>query len=869
MEPSAARSATCRRSCRSRVSSASSDTQQPLRHLPPTGLPIEDCITATRDALAGPGVAVIQAEPGAGKSTVIPLRLLDEEWLDDRRIVMLEPRRLAARATARRMAFLAGEEVGETIGYRTRDESRVGRNTRIEVVTDGILTRRLQRDPSLAGIGLVIFDEVHERNLQGDLALALTLDVRTGLRPDLRVLAMSATLDVTRMAAIIGGEAGPSPIVSSSGRTHPIDVRWLPRLPGTRIAEAAAAAVRTALREEEGDVLVFLAGAAEIRRVAALLRSDQFLLAHTDVRELFGGLGVDQQDLALTASPSGRRRVVLSTDLAETSLTVDGVRIVIDSGEVRRPEFNHRSGLTRLRTGTNSQASADQRAGRAGRTEPGMACRLWSQHEHAGRPRFSEPEMRTAELSALALELAVWGAPAATLPFVDPPPPRRLDDAGALLRVLGAIDDAGRPTATGRLMSELPLHPRLARMVVQSNIDDNGWLACVMAALLEERDVLRGRPSDVPIDIEERVRLVDDPDRFLASADGAAVAMVRRRAKDIARRAGVSIGGLGLGACGRTLALAFPDRIAQAVGGDVFRLRNGQRVATPAADPLGSVGLLVVADTAASTVGTSVDDRVRIAAALSPDDLELVAGADIITETQLVWDSGRDELEARVERRLGALVLASSSGRPAVGPATTAALVDRVRSHGLALLGWTHASRTLQERAVFARRLIGDPWPDLSDTALGDTLDEWLAPLLIAATRRADLERVDLVSVMRTMLGHRLVRDLDAAVPSTVKIPGGRSAAVDYDTDPPSIAVRVQEMFGPTAHPTIAAGRLPLAVHLLSPAGRVVQVTSDLPGFWAGSWSEVRKELAGRYPRHAWPVDPSQAQPSTGPRRRR
>ncbi len=832
----------------------------------PTGLPVEECVPALRAALAGRGAAVLQAEPGAGKSTVVPLRLLDEARLGASRIVMLEPRRLAARATAHRMATLLGEEVGRTVGFRTRAESRVGRATRIEVVTDGILTRRLQRDPSLEGTGLVIFDEVHERNLQGDLALAFTLDVRRSLRADLAVLAMSATLDVDRMATLLGGPDTPATIVSSPGRSHPVEVRWDAREPGQRLADATVSAVRVALRSDPGDVLVFLPGAAEIRRVAGLLGADRDLLSAVDVRPLHGGLPADQQDAALASSTDGRRRVVLSTDIAETSLTVEGVRVVIDSGEVRRPAFDHRSGLSRLRTVPSSRASADQRAGRAGRTEPGVAYRLWSERDHRQRAEFAEPEIRTSELAGLALELAVWGAQADELPFLDAPPAPRLTDARELLERLGAIDGTGRPTEAGRAMSELPLHPRLAHMVVSARPAGHGWLACILAALLEERDVLRRHPSDLPVDVEERVRLVDDPQRRLADADPAAVANARSRARELAKRCDIPPGGVEVGAAGRVLALAHPDRLAQHAGGDQLRLRSGQRVALRSTDPLHAAPFLVVAETGpVSRRGgpgpAGPEDEVRIAAALELQDLESVAGADIETLTQVVWDAARDDVEQRTERRLGALVLASATGRPSPGAHTVNVLVDRVRRGGLDLVRWSPTARSLQARAEFARRLLGEPWPDVGDGALLATLDDWLAPLLVGATRRTDVERVDMAVVIRTLLGHRLVHELDDAVPAAVTVASGRQTPIDYRTDPPSIAARPQELFGTTVHPSIAAGRLPLAIHLLSPAGRTVQVTSDLPGFWAGTWADVRKEMAGRYPKHDWPTDPANASP--------
>jgi len=819
-------------------------------------------VAPVRTALADRGVAVLQAEPGAGKTTVVPLRLLAEPWLEGGRIVMLEPRRLATRAAGRRMAELLGEAVGGTVGYRTRDERHVGQATRIEVVTEGILTRRLQADPSLPGTALVVFDEVHERHLQTDLALALTLDARRGLRPDLRILAMSATLEATRLAALLGGDREPAPVVSSPGRTHPVDVRWRPRGPRDRPLDAVAGAVQAALAADPGDVLVFLPGAAAIRTVGRLLRD---LPADVDVRPLHGSLRPEDQDLALAPSPPGRRRVVLSTDIAESSLTVDGVTIVVDGGEVRRPRHDARSGLSRLQTTSSSRASADQRAGRAGRLGPGVAYRLWSPGEHATRRAHAEPEIRSADLADLALELAVWGAAAEQLPFLDPPPPTALTEAEELLARLGAVDDAGRPTPDGRAMVDLPLHPRLAHMVVH----DHSYLACVLASLLEERDPLRGRPEELEADIVERVRLVVDPKRRHPRLDEAARQTVRRRSRELARRAGVADRApatVDPAAVGPVLALAYPDRIGQNRGRSRFRLRSGRGVAVADHDPLATEAFLVVADLM-PPARDQADDRVRLAAALDERDIERVAGDDVVESTDLVWNA-RGELEQRRERRLDALVLQTSSGAAPAGPTTVAALAERVRDDGLDLVGWTDKARTLQERAGFARRFLGDPWPDVGDDALRASVDEWLVPLLGRATGRADLRKVDMLAVLRGRLGHR-GHELDRVVPAKVAIASGRAVAVDYDTDPPSIRVRAQELFGPSTHPAVADGRVPLTVEVLSPAGRPIQVTADLPGFWAGSWAAVRKDMISAYPKHDWPADPSAASPTTRARRGR
>lgn len=831
--------------------------------VPPTGLPVEAVADDVRRALGGAGVAVLQAEPGAGKTTVIPLRLLDEPWLGGGRIVVLEPRRLAARAAARRMADLLGEPVGATVGYRTRDERRVGPDTRIEVVTEGILTRRLQADPSLPGTALVVFDEVHERHLQTDLALAFALDVRAGLRPDLRLLAMSATLDADRLARLLGGDGAPAAVVTSEGLTFPVEVRWRPPGPRARPLEAVAVVVHEAVRDEPGDVLVFLPGAGAIRRVARLLGD---LPPDVDVRPLHGSLPVEEQDRALAPSAPGRRRVVLATDIAESSLTVDGVRVVVDGGQVRRPRHDTRAGMSRLHTTAASRASAAQRAGRAGRLGPGVAYRLWSEGEHAVRRAFSPPEIASADLTDLALELAVWGA-GTDLAFLDPPPPTALRHAGDLLARLGAVDADGRPTATGRRMVGLPLHPRLAHLVVL----DRTRAACVLAALLEERDVLRGRPGEVEADLGERVRLVTGRERTHPRLDRDALRTVRRRADELARRLGDVADVVDLDRIGSTLALAFPDRLAQRRGPGRFVLRTGRAVALARHDPLADAPFLVVA--ALDPPGADApDDRVRLAARIDEVDLLEVFGAEVDDVVTVTWsDAGR--LEQRTERRLGALVLSSSVGRPDPGPATSAALVARVRERGLGVLGWSPAARRLQARAGFAHRFLGAPWPALDDEALLATLDEWLVPLLVRATGDGDrsvvdLASVDLLPVLRDRLGHR-VHELDRVVPPAVTVASGRSVTVDYDADPPSIAVRAQELYGTTVHPTVALGRVPLTVEVLSPAGRPVQVTADLPSFWKGSWASVRRDMISAYPKHDWPADPATATPSTRARRGR
>lgn len=796
------------------------------------------------------GRAVVAAPPGAGKSTVVPLALLAEPWLEPGgRVVMLEPRRLAARATARRMAALTGTAVGELIGYQTRDERRIGSRTRIEVVTEGVLTRRLQRDPELPGVGAVIFDEVHERNLTTDLGLGLLLDAAP-LRPARRILAMSATAETGAFARLLAVDGRPAPIVETAGRTFPVDVRWMPRARRDRLEDAVAAAVRRAVREEDGDVLVFLPGIGEIRRSEAALRD--IVGPDVDVRSLAGALSTDEQDLALAPSPPGRRRVVLSTDIAETSLTVEGVRVVVDGGLARSPRFDSRTGMTRLTTVSISRDSADQRAGRAGRTEPGIAYRLWSRMEHGARPAHRAAEITQVDLAGLVLELAAWGH--ADVPLLDPPPDKARRAAVELLQDLGALDAGGAITPTGRRMVELPLHPRLAH-VVATNPDP---LSCVVAALVDERDILRGRPDTLPADLGLRVRIVaghigDD------RADRGAVRRLRDRAADIARRAGVrfDLDAVDADRAGAALLAGFPDRLAGRRRPGQFQLRTGSGAWLPPEDSLADVPFLVAAD----LDGQRSSARIRLAAAVDAADLaDVLTG--VIDHERLEWDG--DELILRVERRLGALRLGERRRRPDAGAATLEALIDRVRSSKLEALPWTPATTQLRARAALLRSTLGEPWPDWSDSALLATLDEWLAPALQGATERADLDRLNLEVLLRAGLSWPLGVQLDELAPRAWTLPAGRATPVDYTAAYPTVSVRVQDVFGVREHPSVVGGRVPLTVALLSPADRPIQVTSDLPGFWTGSWAAVRKDLAGRYPKHRWPEHPEDEQPGRG-----
>ncbi len=851
-----------------------------------------------RSALRGVGHAVLMAPPGAGKTTVVPLRLLDEAWLGDQRIVVLEPRRLAARAAAQRMADLLGEPVGRTVGYRTRDEKVLSAASRIEVITEGILVRRLQRDPELPGTGLVILDEVHERNLTSDLSLAMLLDAQGAIRPDLRVLAMSATLDATRLAALVGGDQGPAPQVHSDGRQHPVTVRWHPAHERDRLDGHTARVVGEALRTTvAGDVLVFQPGAAEIDRTARALA----LPDGVDVHRLHGSLPPADQDRALQPSPDGRRRVVLATDIAESSLTVAGVRIVVDAGRARGPRFDAGSGLTRLVTVDASQASADQRAGRAGRLGPGIAHRLWSEAEHLRRPAFPTPEIAAADLTGLALELAAWGSDPGDLPFLDQPPARAWEEAVALLTELGALDAAGRPTPMGRTMADLPVHPRLARLLVDGGRRGLGRPAAVLAALLDERDILTGYRNDRPADLAERVAAIDRKGDLPGNVNRHVVRTVARRASELERRASTADrdgkasgrggrdaphraadrerknGGQGRDramsktrvdptALGPLVALAYPERIAQATGGGRFRLHNGRGAELPTTDPLSAAPFLAVAELDAG-IG---DGRIRTGAALDSADVWALVDGRTEIVTLLRWSPDVDDLRSRTETRAGALVLKSVEGRAQPGPATAEALVDRVRATDGAALGWTDGARALQHRIGFLRALDGDRWPDVSDAALLAEADTWLAPYLVSASGRRDLAALDLSMVMRTGFDHRMRTDLDRLAPTTITLANGRTLKIGYADGSPTGAMRAQDLFGVTRHPTVVGDRIPVVLHILSPARRPVQVTADLPGFWAGTWTEVRKEMAGRYPKHDWPTDPAKATPpaprNRGPR---
>ena len=817
---------------------------------------------------------MLQAAPGAGKTTGVPPALLGQSWLAGQRIVMLEPRRLATRAAARRIAQLLGESVGETAGFRVRGETRVGRRTRIEVVTEGILTRMVQRDPSLEGIGLVIFDEYHERSLDADLALALTLEARDVLRPDLRVLVMSATLDGERVARLLGD----APVITSEGRLFPVETRHVERRADMRIEDAVAAVVRRALRDDPGDVLAFLPGTGEIRRTYDLLLAGE-LPPRTQAFPLHGTLSPEAQDRAILPSAPGERKVVLATSIAETSLTIEGVRVVVDSGFARVPRFSPRTGMTRLDTVRVSRASADQRRGRAGRMASGVCYRLWPEHEQHHLLAQSTPEILEADLAPVALELAAAGVTnPATLRWLDVPPAAAYSQARELLRELGALEPdqpdgegSGRITRHGRRMLELPLHPRLAHMVLAAELLGSAELACDTAALLSERDPLRGdggEPRDA--DIEMRLALIRGGPRGAAFADqrvdGDALRRIRReseRLNDLVtdarqpKRPGGTRTPVGVGVL---VAFAYPDRIAQlrTGGSGRFLLRNGNGAVLAGAQALSNSPYVVVAE----LDGRRPESRVFLAASISLEEIEAHFGDQIVTEQTVEWNARERAVVAREVERLGAIVLADRPVRNADTVRVTEALLDGIATEGVEALPWTDRARALRQRIVFLRQL--DPsWPDVSDAALASTLGTWLGPHLLGARSIDDVGRVDLAAALLAGLPWERRAAIEELAPTHMVVPSGSRIPIDYsDPGAPVLAVRLQEMFGLADTPRIARGTVPLTIHLLSPAHRPVQVTRDLAGFWRGSYFEVRRELRGRYPKHYWPDDPLMAEPT-------
>jgi ATP-dependent helicase HrpB len=812
-----------------------------------TSLPVDVILDDLAAELAHARSAVLVAPPGAGKTTRVPLALIDASWLKGRKIIMLEPRRLAARGAAEFMARTIGEKVGDRVGLRARLSSKTGPKTQIEVVTEGVFTRMILDDPGLERVGAVIFDEYHERSLDADLGLALALDCQRGLRDDLRILVMSATLDGARVASLLGPETR---VIKSEGRAFPVETRYLGRNQSLRIEDQMAEAILKALRTEQGSLLAFLPGQGEIRRLEERLldRLDDPSVA---VAPLYGAMDMAAQDRAVAPAELGTRKVVLATSIAETSLTIEGVRIVVDCGLSRVPRYDAGAGVTRLETVRVSRASADQRCGRAGRKEPGVCYRLWDEPQTASLLPFGEPEIRSADLSGLLLDCAEWGTTEpAMLPWLDVPPKAALLAAREELHALGALDGSGRLTEEGRRIRELPLPPRLASMVLRAVTFGAANEAAEIAAVLVERG-LGGNDADLTHRLEnfrrDRSRRAEDMRRLAQGWSRSAKA-----AGGASQEADMSPGVL--------LALAFPDRIAKARGArGQFLLANGRGANLDVTHALARAPYLVVGE----MQGSAAAMRILLAAPITEAEVLTVARGRIREADEITFDREAGALRARRVRHLGAFVLSSEPRSVTPGEASAAALADGIAAMGIGRLPWSKAQIQLRDRVAFLRAAEGSEWPDLSDFALGAEVHQWLAPYLTTKTKLSEISADDLAQALDALLPWNLKRRLEEEAPTHFEAPTGNRHAIDYEgAGAPLLSIRVQELFGLKEHPSIANGKLALTLELLSPAHRPIQITKDLPGFWKGYWSSVKSEMRGRYPRHPWPDDPANATPT-------
>ena len=811
-----------------------------------TPLPIDDVLGEITSTLARSNTAVLVAPPGAGKTTRVPLALLDQPWAANKKIIVLEPRRIAARAAAERMAQTLGEKAGETVGYRVRFGSKISRSTRIEVVTEGIFSRQILGDPELNGVAAVLFDEFHERSLDADLGLALARDAQQGLREDMRILVMSATLDGARVAKLLGD----APVIASEGRAFPVETRYLGRKPDVQLERQMADAIASALRADAGSVLAFFPGAAEIRRTETFLR-ERVSDAGIEIVPLFGALDSSVQDRAIAPAPKGTRKVVLATSIAETSLTIDGVRIVVDSGVARVPRYEPDIGLTRLETVRASRAAVDQRRGRAGRTEPGVCYRLWDEPQTASFEAYTRPEILSADLSSLVLDLAQWGvSDPSKLAFLDAPPAPALLEARALLRELNALDEAGRITPEGRSLRALALPPRLARMIVDSYRLGSGEDAAYIAAILTERG-LGGDSADLDARLDNFRR-----DRSQRSQS--AKQLAQRWAQQVAADEKLSAKDVAL-STGRMLALAFPDRVARNRGNGSFVLANGRGASVDQTTALAKAPYIAVAE----LTGTAANGRILLAAPITQDEIETQFADHIETNDEITFDTSAMALRARRRRKLHAITLSELTLPVKPSADTARVLADGMVAVGIDRLPWSKPLKQWRDRVMFLRAASKDEWPDLSDAALAEARENWLTPALHDKTSLAGFSSGDLSDALMALLPWESRARLDREAPTHFGAPTGTSLPIDYEAEQgPTIAVRLQELFGLTTHPSIARGKIPLVLELLSPAHRPVQVTRDLPGFWRGSYAAVRTDLRGRYPRHPWPEDPASAPPT-------
>ena len=802
------------------------------------------CSTNSRARSTAHNAAVLVAPPGAGKTTRVPLALLDAPWAQGKKIIVLEPRRIAARASADRMAQTLGERAGETVGYRVRFGSKISRATRIEVVTEGIFSRQILDDPELNGVAAVLFDEFHERSLDADLGLALARDAQTGLREDLRILVMSATLDGARIAKLLGD----APVVASEGRAFPVETRYLGRRADAPLERQMADAIATALRADPGSVLAFLPGAAEIRRTQNFL-GERVHDASIEIVPLFGALDASVQDRAIAPAPKGQRKVVLATSIAETSLTIEGVRIVVDSGMARVPRYEPDIGLTRLETVRASRAAVDQRRGRAGRTEPGICYRLWDEPQTSSLAAYTQPEILSADLSSLVLDLAQWGvSDPSSLAFLDPPPAPALKEAKSLLSELGALDGDGRITAEGNNLRALALPPRLARMIVDSARFSAGAEAAEIAAVLTERG-LGGDSVDLDVRLDQFRR-----DRSQRASSARSLA--QRWASQVASS---SKGGEGEISTGVMLAFAFPDRVARNRGNGSFVLANGRGAAVEQTSALARTPYIAVAE----LTGTAANGRILLAAPITQEEVEQRFADQIESTEEVSFDRNAMALRARRKRALHAITLSETPMTLSPSAQTARVLADGLIAAGLDQLPWSKSLKQWRDRVMFLRRAEGEAWPDLSDDALATSRETWLVPALYDKTSLKELSAGDLTDALMALLPWELRARLDREAPTHFEAPTGTMLAIDYEAEQgPTIAVRLQELFGLNIHPSIAKGAVPLVLELLSPAQRPVQVTRDLPGFWRGSYAAVRSDLRGRYPRHPWPEDPASAMPT-------